>query len=213
MVAADWPVHPNKDWQRVVEKAYECGWQKPYWTTSHPTLILECPTKDPACTIRAFKTGNATTGPARTALRQVPRCPHRKVAAPLVKVDEFLETAERLISGAEKLIARSAAHDKVQELLELVTDAVNEAEKALEAQFDDADAELAALDAEVEALLEESADVAVVGEVVASAGPPLREARVNLKPLPPRSPEVVKRHARLEELTGRRDALLDEDRA
>lgn len=207
VVAADWPVHPDKDWQLVVEKAYDHGWQKPHWTSSHPTLILDCPEKHPGCRIRAFKTGNATSGPARTALRQVPRCPHRKIEAPLAKVDEALDSAERLIAGAEKLIARNAASEKVEELLELVSSAVDEAQRQLEVQFDNTSDDLAALDAEVEELLEESADMSVVGDVIASSGPPLREAKVTLAPLPPRAPAVVERQERLDALTLRRDSL------
>lgn len=208
MGAADWPKHENKEWQRAIDLAYDLGWPEPHWTSSHPTLVMKCPADNTSCNTTAFGTGRGTESAAKTALRKIRRCPHRDISQPLVKVDEALETAERLIKGAEKLLRRGDAAARIEELLDLAGSAFEQAEQAirLEQEFDEADAELEVLTSEAESLVGSDPSTTAVGDVVASAGPHLRRARLELRPLPERAPEVVARQDRLAELVARRDA-------
>lgn len=201
MGADEWPRHDNKAWQEVLDRIRELGWPCPAWTSSHPTLVMDCPEADPQCRIRAFSTGKGTERVAIQALRRVDRCPHRRITDELTQVDELLDTASLLIDGAAELLRRGVIDARLEELLMHASTSIKHAEVALlEQEFDELSGERDALDPPAS----ESAE-----DLLDSAGKPLRAARLSLRDLPGRSDEVEERRARLERLTVRRNTVSD----
>lgn len=204
MGAAEWPRHSNKAWQEVLDRARALGWPQPHRTTSHPTLILDCPERSPRCRIRAFSTGNGTETVAKEALRKLDRCPHRVIVDELLTVDGHLRTAERLISAAQTLLERGQLDGRIDELLELASDSLDSAENALvDEEFDEAVAERDDLQRKIEDLADDTSPE----ELLQEASAPLRKARLQLRDLPKRSNEVRSRKQHLVDLTTRRDEL------
>lgn len=196
-----------KEWQIVLDKAELYGWEKPVETSSHKKLILKCPKKVPACTIQIFGSGNGSEDAAQTYIQKIDRCPHRKMKAPLAKVDTALNTAERLISGAERMIVRGKAQDKVNDLLEQAIHAVDEAAAELEQELYDADAEQESLAREAAEQLGRDPDATSVAEVAGEAGTELRIAELTLRGLPKKAEAVAERKERLKLLKGRLSKL------
>ena len=206
MSAASWPSHDNPEWQRVLDKARALGWPAPAWSKSHPSINLRCPTG--ACAYLIFKTGgNNTDRVAIQTLRRLGRCTHGNLTTPIAAVDVALDTADRLITGAEVLIARGGAQARLEAALAEIDEAVGDATAAVEAEFDQADAALTKLDDRAGELLGEDHEQLEPADVAAEADPHLRAAKVSLAVLPKRAGEVVDRHARLAALRVRRDAI------
>lgn len=207
MAAADWPTHDNKEWQKVIDRAYELGWPKPEWTKSHPKLVFQCPAKSPQCTLKAFSTGKGTESVAKSALGKLERCPHRDITDAIVKVDWSLNSAERFLEGAAKLVMRGVIGERLEELLALASEHVDAAGRSLETEFDSADAEFEVLTSETRELIGRDPDDASVESVADAASEYLRSAGIALADLPKRNTEVEMRKQRLQDLTARRDAL------
>jgi hypothetical protein len=196
-----------KEWQIVLDKAKAYGWKDPIETTAHKKTILKCPEEVPSCTIQIFGSGSNSEDAAQTYIQKIDRCPHRKMADPLAKVDAALKTADRLISGAERMVARDKAQDLVNDLLEQALQAVGEAASELEKEMYQADEEQAALAQEAAAHLGSDPDQTTVANVVGEAGSHLRTAELTLRELPKRADPVVERKATLELLIDRLEEL------
>jgi hypothetical protein len=204
--AADWPSHDNPEWQRVLDKARGLGWPAPAWSKSHPSINLKCPTG--ACAFLIFKTGGKNTD--RVAIqtyRKLDRCTHGDLTSSVAKVDVALNTADRLVSGAEVLISRGEAQARVEAALADIDEAVGEAAEALEAEFDQAGAALTDLDDRASELLGSDHQQREPATVAAEADPHLRAAKIDLAVLPKRADVVIDRQTRLAELRVRRDAI------
>lgn len=201
MGADDWPRHPNKAWQEVLERIRDLGWPRPKWTSNHPTLIMDCPERAPQCRIRAYSTGKGSESAAIAALRLANRCPHRNITDELIQIDELLDAASRLIDGAASLLRRGIIDRRLEDLLALAGDAIEQAEEALlDEEFDELSGELAAMG---------TAEPEQPTDLLEAADGHLREARLSLRDLPGRSTDVAARRERLEGLATRRRALGD----
>lgn len=203
MTASEWPTHDNKAWQAVLDRIRVLGWPIPHWTSSHPSLVMECPANSPQCKIRALSTGKGTESVAINALRRADRCPHRVITSVIAAVDENLAAAERLIDGAELLAARGAIDGRITELLELASTPLDQATAQLVNEEFDVESE------KLGQLEDPEPDIAghTPLELVNQARTPLRSAKITLKDLPTANEEVQVRRAELKLLTQRRDAL------
>jgi len=182
------------------------GWPAPAWSKSHPSINLKCPTG--ACSYLIFKTGaNNTDRVAIQTYRRLDRCTHGDLTSSITTIDVALDTADRLITGAEVLIARGEAEARVEAALIDVDEAVGEAIAAVEAEFDQADAAFTRLDEQAIELLGGDNDDREPRTVATEAEPHLRAAKVGLAALPKRADEVIDRQARLAALRRRRDEI------
>lgn len=195
--------HSNKEWQQTYDLAKRFGWT---WkeNTSHGGATLLCPAGE-CRPIRVYSTASSTESFARSSRKKITWCPHREISDPLAEVETNLESAERFLTGAEALMQRNNAYQQMEELLELVSDKLQEAQELFDKVF---------------RLFEDQSDIArrtlgateLVTEpegLVSKSGSLLRRATLDLKDLPPAHSKVSELTEKLDQLKSRQQGLED----
>lgn len=147
--------------------------------------------------------GKGSESVARSSRNKIRNCEHRDIKDPLGTAQTALEYAERQLGAAGALLDRGDAQTALEEVLQMASEQIADAETAFDLAsmfFDEATARIDEL------LGEEGDDVGPV-QLVDNAGTRLREAKMTLRDLPSHHDEVECLKLKLEGLKQLRDEL------
>lgn len=192
--------HQNKEWQETLDLARNYGWTS-VRQSNHGVLLIKCPSGDHSK--KVFSTGRGTENVARSTRIYIRGCQHRNLTDVIHRVEDALDNAERLLTGASALLDRSDAHEAMQDLLGLAEEHLAQVED----EFDNESKKYDTAGVQAGHLLGIEARNSNPKLLIDQAGYPLRAAKLELRDLPVRNDEVATLKSRLESLKQLHDGL------
>lgn len=218
-MASDPWSHTHKEWQKTFNLARERGWPPPKEGSNHKVKHLRCPEDAIECRSKAFSTGKATEGPARTAYKKVRNCPHSVPTTLIAEITDSLDRADRLLTAAETQLEWKAAAAIAAEILEQAVAVLqsadevlalvdNDSRAAMEVEYAEAEAEEVRTRSVHEDAAAQVAQGGSLREWVDDAGAELGSAEGSIADIPTKHEENGTLRARLSELNFKYSDLL-----